>query len=279
VGQPFNAVAKEVALDNRHNTATMTTTYFSIQTARWVDAIVASSTPTYSKLAYSKGYVYTFDCGGQPLIQGNLRMSTGIIRMLDLADGQGWFSGCNGHVGPLAISKDYFRLNVDYLHDCRLIDKDLYASELAKQPAPLALHHALKAARNSLVPSHALVRPYGAELSLLIEYLLAYPLKLNNKGNYGYARSDKRQKIILHNTPNGIRYEGAYPLSENVLSLDYLEECDLVNRADYDLSAISGNYVEALIYALRKKHTDEDVQLSKVIVTPMENVDSNLFGE
>ena len=82
-----------------------------------------------------------------------------------------------------------------YLHDCRLIDKDLYATELAKRPAPLALHHALKAARNSLVPTHALVRPYGAELSLLIDYLLAYPLKLNNKGNYGYARSDKRQKI------------------------------------------------------------------------------------
>jgi hypothetical protein len=279
VGQPFNAEAEEVAVDNLHNKATMTITYFSIQTARWLDAIVASSTPTYSKLVETEGYTYTFDCGGQPLIQGNLRMSTGIIRMLDMNAGQGWFSSCNGYVGPLAIGKDYFRLNVGYLHDCRLIDKDLYATELAKRPAPLALHHALKAARNSLVPTHALVRPYGAELSLLIDYLLAHPLKLNNKGNYGYARSDKRRKIILHNTPNGIRYEGAYPLSENVLNVDYLEKCDLVNRADYELSAISGNYVEALIYALRKKHTDEDVQLSKVIVTPMENVDSNLFGE
>lgn len=251
----------------------MTITYFSIQTARWVNLIAQSKTPTYSKSSsFLPGGAYDFD-GDQ------WSRSKGVIRMPDFDNGKGWYSGCQGWVGPLAISTDYFRLNVAYLHDCRLIDKGLYASELAKQPAPLALHHALKAAQQDQIPTHPIERAYGAELSMLIEYLLAYPLKRNNKGNYGHARTDRKRRIILHNTPDGIRYEGAWPISENVLNVDYLEECDLLNRADYDLSAISGNYVEALIYALRKKHTDEDVQLTKVAIAPMENVDGDLFGE
>lgn len=250
----------------------MTITYFSIQTARWVNLIAGTDTPRLRNIEYPPGRVYEFD-------GDEWSRSKGLIGMFDFGDGNGWYSGCQSWTGPLAWSARGFRLNVDYLHDCRLIDKDKYATELAKQPAPIALHQALKEARNDLVPTHKMVRPYGAELSMLIEYLLAFPLKPNKKGNYGMFRSDRRQKIILHNTPEGIRYEGAWPISENVLNVDYLEECDLLNRADYDLSALSGNYVEALIYALRKKHTDEDVRLTKVAIAPMDNVDDSLFGE